>query len=185
MTDTAQIRPFRAGGVVLLQIIVALFGVPILEPPVGSILKFVTNSPASIIIREWICSIMLGGFFGAAIYLRWKLRSSQWIWVAGIVFLLWGYWQLKGRMIQPWHVLSGAACVEHPGFSCLQFWTFSAPLIRLSFYSLGAFMASRLSLNAANRVSMAFSDIWSTIFMKAPDLEKDSGDYPTGKNPQE
>lgn len=180
MTDTSQIRPFRTAGVVLLQIIVAVFAVPILEAPVGSILKLAIHSSTSIVIREWICSIVLGGFLGAAIYLRWKLCSSRWIWIAGLVILLIGYWQVK-RMIQPWHILSGIECAEYPGFACIQFWEFSAPFIRLTAYSAGALLASRLSMDSANRVSVVSSYFWSTIMMKTPDLVKDPEDHSTGK----
>lgn len=182
MTDTSQIRPFRACGVVLLQIIVAVFGVPALEAPIGSILKLVIHWSASIIIiQEWICSIVLGGFFGAAIYLRWKPRSAQWLWIAGLVVFLIGCWQLRANMIQPWHVLSGIECAEYPGFACIQFWEFSAPFIRLTAYSAGALLASRLSMDSANRVSVVSSYFWSTIMMKTPDLVKDPEDHSTGK----
>jgi hypothetical protein len=140
----------------------AVLGTAIIESPISLSLKMVTHSPASFVIREWICSGILAALLGALAQRRWTSSTARWVWVGGVMwFLLGGAGHQTG---DAWRVFSGIACAEHRGFPCTVFWAFTVPLIRTVAYSTAALISLRIENQFAG-IDRAFSHFLRSIFL--------------------
>jgi hypothetical protein len=123
--------------------LLAALGTTFLENLISPIVKLFTKSPASMVIREWICSIVISALMAALVQGRWRTSTARWVWTIGLLWFLYGLTGGFGLPVENrWRAFSGIACSETRGIACVQFWSFTVPLVRCTFYSIGACLAS-------------------------------------------
>ena len=164
MPEHPLIRILRGCGGLIANLLAAIIGVGLLKTLGSAVVKLFTHSRASIILTEWIGSIVFAALAGHSVERRWKSRTARWIWVPAVLSFLVG---LVGLSRRPWENLwltfSGIGCVYGPGMPCIHFTVFTVPLVRASAYSLAAFLVSRSQGPA--EIHPVLSHIFSGLFL--------------------
>jgi hypothetical protein len=154
----------------LANVLAAFIGTAVLESPISPLVKVFAHSAASMVIREWICSIALAALIGFLAQRRWKTNSARWVWVAGVLWFAFGLTQFG----DPWLTFSGIRCAEFRGYPCVAFWSFTVPLIRTIAYSIAAFLTARLSGDVPAEFHPALSHFFSAMFLTGlPKIDKE------------
>ncbi|HET9285853.1 MAG TPA: hypothetical protein VFR24_28200 [Candidatus Angelobacter sp.] len=153
----------------------AVIGVGILKTLTSPLVKLFTHSRGSIILTEWIGSIVFAALLGVSVQRRWKSRSARWVWIPALLWFLFGLVGPFGRGDTLLN-FSGIACVHGRGASCLPFTVFTVILVRCSVYSLAAFLSARSS-RQYDSFHPALSHILSGLFLIGlPKLDKDQSE---------
>jgi hypothetical protein len=159
-------RILRGCAAFLANALAALVGVGLLKSLSSLLVKLLTHSRASIILTEWIGSIVFAALLGDSVQRRWRTRTARWIWIPALLVFLFA---LAGGPAYPlgnrWTAFSGIACAEAPGISCIQFTVFTIPLVRASTYSLVAFLSSRFSAQRPAEFHPVLSHFLSGLFL--------------------
>lgn len=170
MPANTALRIVRRCAAFLANVLAAFIGTTVLESPISPLVKVFAHSAASMVIREWICSIALAALIGFSAQRRWKTNSARWIWVAGVLWLAFGLTQFG----DPWLTFSGIRCAEFRGYPCIAFWNFTVPLIRTIAYSIAAFLAARLGGDQPAEFHPALSHLFSALFLTGlPQIDKE------------
>jgi hypothetical protein len=135
----------------------AVIGVGILKTLSSPLVKLVTHSRASIILTEWIGSIVFAALLGVSVQRKWGTRSARWVWIPALLWFLFGL-LVYFRQGNPLLTFSGIACIHERGFLCIPFTVFTVILVRCSVYSLAAFLSAR-----SNRQYDSFHPVLSHI----------------------
>lgn len=143
-----------------------------LESGVGALMKLLTRSPASIIAREWICSVLLAALLGYAIERRWRSSAAQWVWIPALLWFLYGLSGTSNDVGEPLLTFTGLACVKGYKHYCQQFWMFSVPLIRTFSYSF----AARRSTRTAGSEDIVSRGILAAFGVGLPAIDRKKGD---------
>jgi hypothetical protein len=159
------IRVLRGCGGFLANTLAVVVGVGILKNLSAVFVKLFTHSTASIVLTEWIGSIVFAALLGVSVQRRWKTRTARWIWMPALLWFLFGLTGRAGPLGNPWLTFSGIACVHERGISCTQFTAFTALLVRASTYSLAAFLSSRSSAQHAAEFHPVLSHLFSGLFL--------------------
>jgi hypothetical protein len=138
------IRILRGCAGLLANTLAAVIGVGILKTLSSPLVKLFTHSRLSIILTEWIGSIVFAALLGISVQRKWRTRSARWVWILALLWFLLGFAMYR-RLGNPLFTFSGIACVHKPGVSCLPFTVFTVILARCSVYSLAAFLSARSS----------------------------------------
>jgi hypothetical protein len=175
MLAPAAIRVLRGFGGFLANGFAIFVGVGVLKNLSAVLVKLFTHSIASIVLTEWIGSVVFAALLGVSVQRRWRTRTARWIWMPALLWFLFG---LSGRAGfppgNPWLTFSGIACVHERGISCIQFTIFTVLLVRASTYSLAAFLSSRSSAQHAAEFHPILSHVLSGLFLVG--LPKSSAD---------
>jgi hypothetical protein len=145
----------------------------VLESGVAALLKLVTHSPASMIAREWTCSILLAALLGYALQRRWGSSTAQWVWIPALLWLLYGFSGAFYDVGEPLLTFTGLACAKGYKHYCPQFWIFSVPLIRTLAYSL----AAHRSAQTAGSNSVVSQGILAAFGVGLPTIDKETPDH--------
>jgi integral membrane sensor domain MASE1 len=157
------------------NILGAVIGVGILKTPSSPLVKLFTHSRASIILTEWIGSIIFAALLGVSVQQRWRSRSARWVWTPALLWFLFGL-VMYSRLGNPLLTFSGIACVDERGFSCIPFTVFTVILVRCSVYSLAAFLSARSS-RQYDSFHPVLSHILSGLFLTGlPKLDKNKSE---------
>lgn len=140
----SAIQVLRGCAGLLANILGAVIGVGILKTFSSPLVKLFTHSRVSIILTEWIGSIVFAALLGVSVQRRWRTRSARWVWIPALFWFLFGL-VVYFRHGNPMLTFSGIACIHEPGFSCLPFTVFTVLLVRCSIYSLAASMSAQSS----------------------------------------
>jgi len=171
MADSVtQILRFCAG--LLANTLGAVIGVGILKTLGSAPVRLFTHSRGSIILTEWIGSIVFAVLVGVSVQRKWKARSARWVWIPALLWFLLG---LMGNLRHGNLLLafSGIACAHERGVSCIPFTVFTVILVRCSAYSLAAFLSARSS-RQYDSFHPVLSHILSGLFLTGlPKLDKD------------
>jgi hypothetical protein len=174
MADSA-IRILRGCAGLVANTLAAVIGVGILKSLSSPLVKLFTHSRASIILTEWIGSIVFAALLGVSVQRKWRARSARWVWIPGLVWF-WVGFAMYSRLGNPLLTFSGVACVQKPGVLCLPFTVCTVLLVRCSVYSLAAFL-SALSGRQYDSFHPALSHILSGLFLTGlPKLDKDQSE---------
>jgi hypothetical protein len=153
----------------------AVIGVGILKTLSSPLVKLFTHSRASIILTEWIGSIVFAALLGVSVQRRWRTRSARWVWIPALLWFLFGL-VMYLRHGNPLLTFSGIACIHERGVSCIPFTVFTVILVRCSVYSLAAFLSAR-SNRQYDSFHPALSHILSGLFLTGlPKLDKDQSE---------
>jgi hypothetical protein len=137
-------RILRGGAGLVANTLGAVIGVGILKTLSSPLVKLFTHSRLSIILTEWIGSIVFAALLGVSVQRKWRTRSARWVWISALLWFLVGL-VMYLRLGNPLLTFSGMACVHERGVSCLPFTVFTVILVRCSVYSLAAFVSARSS----------------------------------------
>jgi hypothetical protein len=174
MADSAM-RVLRFSAAFLANILGAVIGVGILKTLSWPLVKLFTHSRASIILTEWIGSIVFAALLGVSVQWKWRTRSAQWVWIPALLWFLSGF-VMYSRLGDPWLTFSGIACIHGRGFECIPFTVFTVVLVRGSVYSLAAFLSARSS-RQYDSFHPALSHILSGLFLTGlPKLDQDQSE---------
>lgn len=171
----SAIRILRGCAGLLANILGAVIGVGILKTLGSSLVKPFTHSIASIILTEWIGSIVFAALLGVSVQWRWRTRSARWVWMPALLWFLFGL-VVYLRQGNPLLTFSGIACMHERGIACLPFTVFTVILVRCSVYSLAAFLSARSS-RQYDSFHPVLSHILSGLFLTGlPKLDKNQSD---------
>jgi hypothetical protein len=171
-------RVLRACGGFLANTLTAIIGVGIL----ASLVKPFMHSRASILLTQWIGSIVFAALLGVSVQRRWRTRTARWVWMPALLWFLFGLIEF-GRFGNPWLTFSGIACVDR-GNPCLQFTVFTVLLVRSSTYSLAAYLSSRSGAQHATEFHPVLSRLLSGLFLVGlPKIGDQLPDEPAAANP--
>lgn len=165
------IRILRGSAGLLANILGAVIGVGILNTISSPLVKLFTHSRLSMILTEWIGSIVFAALLGVSVQRKWRTRSARWVWIPALLWFLFGF-VIFLRLGNPLLTFSGIACVHERGAACLPFTVSTVILVRCSVYSLAAFLSARSSrqYDSFHRV---LSHILSSLFLIGlPKLDK-------------
>jgi hypothetical protein len=153
----------------------AVIGVGILKTLSSPLVKLFTHSRASIILTEWIGSIVFAALLGVSVQRRWRTRSARWVWIPALLWFLFGL-VMYLRLGNPLLTFSGIACAHERGVSCLPFTVFTVILVRCSVYSLAAFLSARSS-RQYDSFHPVLSHILSGLFLSGlPKLDENQSE---------
>jgi hypothetical protein len=174
MTGSAT-RTLYGGAGLLANTLGAVIGVGILKSLSSLVVHRCTHSRASIILTEWIGSIVFAALLGVSVQRRWKSRSARWVWIPALLWFLFGLF-VYSRLGNPLLTFSGIACIHEQGVSCLPYTLFTVILVRCSVYSLAAFLSARSS-RQYDSFHPVLSRILSGLFLTGlPKLVKDQSE---------
>jgi len=174
IADSAT-RILRGCAGLLANTLGAVIGVGILKTLSSPLVKLFTHSRGSIILTEWIGSIVFAALLGVSVQRRWRTRSARWIWIPALLWFLLGL-AVYSRLGNPLLTFSGIACVHERGVSCIPYTVFTVILVRCSVYSLAAFLSAR-SNRQHDSFHPALSHILSGLFLTGlPKLDKDQSE---------
>lgn len=159
-------RILRGGAGLIANILGAVIGVGILKTLSSPLVKIFTHSRLSIILTEWIGSLVFAALLGVSVQRKWRTRSARWVWIPALLWFLFGL-VVYLRLGNPLLTFSGIACVHERGVSCFPFTVFTVLLVRCSVYSLAAFLAARSSRQDGS-FHPVLSHILSGLFLTAP-----------------
>ncbi|HEY6350396.1 MAG TPA: hypothetical protein VI636_13395 [Candidatus Angelobacter sp.] len=164
-------RILRGCAGLLANILGAVIGVGILKTLSSPLVKLFTHSRVSIVLTEWIGSIVFAALLGVSVQRKWRTRSAQWVWIPALLWFLCGFILFFSRD-NPLLTFSGIACIHGRGFSCVPYTVFTIILVRSAVYSLGAFLSARSS-RQYDSFHPALSSILSGLFLIGlPKLDK-------------
>jgi len=154
-------------GAFLGNAVAAVIGVGILRVLVFSYsVKLFTHSRTSIIVTEWIGSIVFAALLGVSVQRRWNTRTARWIWIPFfLVFLLALAGGLGWPVGNPWLTFSGLTCMQGRSIFCVQFTILTVPLVRTSTYSLAAFLSARFGTSQSTEFHPLLSRLLSGLFL--------------------
>ena len=148
----------RGVGMLLVNTIGAVVGVTIVEEPLK--LMIPTHSPAAVVGKEWVFSIVCAALLGFLGSRTWLGATTQRTWILtsilfGLGVLVHSNHPSSGASIgNLWSLFSGTDCaVGLNRFDCVKFFVFTVPFIRGLSYSSGALLSSwtwRLGEEKAN-----------------------------------
>ena len=174
MTDSAT-RILHGCAGLLANTLGALIGVGILKTLSSLLVQRFTHSRGSIILTEWIGSIIFAALLGVSVQRRWKSRSARWVWIPALLWFLFGLFEYS-RLGNLLLTFSGIACIHERGISCLPFTLFTVILVRCSVYSLATFLSARSS-RQYDSFHPALSRILSGLFLtELPKFENDQSE---------
>jgi hypothetical protein len=159
----SAIRILRGCAGLLANILGAVIGVGILKTLSSPLVTIFTHSRLSIILTEWIGSIVFAALLGVSVQRKWRTRSARWVWVPALLWFLFGL-VVYLRLGNPLLTFSGIACVHERGVSCIPYTAFTVILVRCSVYSLAAFLSS-LSSRQYDSFHPVLSRILSGLFL--------------------
>jgi hypothetical protein len=136
----AMLPSLKFCGALLINMAVAVIATAILDTEVRRVIP--THTVAAIVWKEIILSAVCALFFGFFIWRRWRSSAAKWAWVLATLWFLFGYLAVaKGG--NPWGRLSGFSSGSVlSGPDVRTFFTFTVPLVRAVFYSVGAYISS-------------------------------------------
>jgi len=174
MADSVT-RMLRGFAGLLANTLGAVIGVGILKTLSSPLVKLFTHSRASIILTEWIGSIVFAALLGVSVQRRWRTRSARWVWIPALLWFLFGL-VMYLRLGNPLLTFSGIACAHERGVSCLPFTVFTVILVRCSVYSLAAFLSARSS-RQDDSFHPVLSHILSGLFLSGlPKLDENQSE---------
>jgi hypothetical protein len=154
MSETA--RYLRFAGSLLLQALLVLIGTAILEPLTGERL-IQAHTLNAILLREYICGLLVAGFLGFLVYRVWQPAASLWIWLFAACWMSLRVITLFGSQSSLFFQLSGVGCENGTAaIACRNWFIFTIPTVRAAGYSLGALFASRVLLGSRTSLTAAF-----------------------------
>jgi hypothetical protein len=135
----------KFAALLVVNLVIAIVGITIVDTPLRRMLS--PDSLSALVWKECVLSIVFAAFFGFGIWRIWPNPAANWTWVLPAVWftIAWVFiagtegfgpilWFGSGREIGPAEIRS--------------FFAFTVPLIRAVFYSVGAFISSRLQPDA-------------------------------------
>jgi hypothetical protein len=136
-------RALRFCGLLILNVLAAVFGTGFLESAIGTLYHPATIS--GIVLKAWCLSVLCAALIGLLMWRTWRTSATKWAW------LLPGMWFgfrtvtliAHGRL---WAQLSGVGCENGVhDIGCQNFFVFTIPSIRGLSYSIGACLCSLVS----------------------------------------
>jgi hypothetical protein len=135
-----MLRSLKFCGFLLIDLAVAVIGTATLESAVQRMIP--SHSVAAIVTKEIILSIDCAALIGFGMWRTWRNSAAKWTWVPAAVWFAFGYLTMAGST-DVWGRLSGFGSGSVPSAPDVRsFVVFTVPLIRASFYSLGAYVSS-------------------------------------------
>lgn len=74
----------QVAGVMLINILLAMFGNAVVESPVSP--EFRVHTLPAILLKQYILSATCACLLGYLVYRRWQNAPAEWIWAVGIVW---------------------------------------------------------------------------------------------------
>ena len=145
-----------------MNTLLAVFGTAIVESTISSVFRVHTLS--AILGKEYLLSAMCACSLGYLVYRRWQAVSAKWIWVIGVSWLAFRAIPLMfAEHTSAWSALSGSGCADTAD-GCMNWFVFTIPSLRLTAYSAGAALCSRLGHNDPHTIE----DAWLGGFRRLP-----------------
>jgi hypothetical protein len=134
-----MIRAIRFLGLLIVHAVVATIGSAIAE---GAIWRLVpAHSVVGVLWKECIFSFICATLIGFGMWRTWRTSAAKWAWVLPALWFAFGFLAMHGDV---WGGLLGQRSVLTTP-NTRGFFAFTVPLFRASFYSVGAYISSRLS----------------------------------------
>jgi K+-transporting ATPase A subunit len=144
-------RFFRAGGALLLSLLVAVLGTAALVSPFERVNEL--PSLSQMILREEILNAVASFGLGYFVNRKWHQDSSKWTWSLGLIWFTQRavrFWlaqrtsasvMYQGQTI--YSEMSGSGC-RFDAESCRDWALYTLQFLRTAFFSAGAFCCSRM-----------------------------------------
>ncbi|MGA9526612.1 MAG: hypothetical protein WBS24_00710 [Terriglobales bacterium] len=135
-------RALKFGGLLLVNLAVAIIGTAILETALWRAIP--SHSVAAIVSKEFILSIVIAVFIGFGMWRTWRNPVAKWTWILPAVWFAFGCLTIAGHG-DVWGRLSGfgsQSVLNAPDGR--SFFLFTVPLVRAVSYSVGAYLSALL-----------------------------------------
>jgi hypothetical protein len=132
----------------ILNSLVAIFGVAALSAPFGGIFHF--HSISAILVAAWSLSVLFGLLAGFFAYQIFRFAAAKWIWVLPALWFSLRVLLFLGAGLgfkTTWDTVSGNACAYLTAASGCQltFFVFTIPFLRSASYAAGAYVGARFT----------------------------------------
>jgi hypothetical protein len=135
-----MLRSLKFCGFLLIDLAVAVIATAILDSAVQRMIP--SHSVATIVTKEIILSVVCAALIGFGMWRTWRNSAAKWTWIPAAVWFAFGYLTIAWST-DVWGRLSGFGSGSVLGAPDVRsFFLFTVPLIRASFYSLGAYVSS-------------------------------------------
>jgi hypothetical protein len=163
-----MLKWLSVAGLLLINILLGIFGTAVVESPIY-VLWPVHTLPA-ILLRGYLLSAICACFLGYLVYRRWQAAPAKWIWAIGIGWL--GFRAILLLAAEPtsvWSSFSGSGCRDGlHAISCMNWFVFTMPALRLVAYSAGAILCSNLKHNGPSLIEDAWLGRFRSLNIPQP-----------------
>jgi hypothetical protein len=149
--SAAMLRALKFGGLLLINVVVAIIGTAILETSIGRL--FPAHSVVTVLWKEWILSITCAASIGFWMWHRWRRDAAKWTWVLPAVWFGGKFLLAIGSGAVGFQ-FSGTGWVNGNRLARWNFLLFTIPFVRGVAYSLGAYLASLVHATYRSTESM-------------------------------
>ena len=144
-------------GLLLLNLLVAVFGTAVVESPVSHL--FHPHIILTLLIKEYLLSVIAASFLGFFVYRRWRPDLVKWV---GIIGACWFCLRAMGVLTTGhgtlWSEMSGTGCAYGMQMSCRNWLLFTLPAVRAISYSAGAWLCWRIGIYGTSPAEDALLD---------------------------
>jgi len=137
-------RALKFGALVLVHVVIATIGTAILGGGIRRAIPIHSHSVSAIVWKEFLLSVVCATGIGLSVWRMWRNSEAKYTWVPVTAWFVVGlaaaagHGDLMGRFFPTGN--GGNSTVPE----IRSFVMFTVPLIRAIFYSLGAYLSSRL-----------------------------------------
>ena len=136
-----MLRLLRFIGLLIVHTLIAVIGTAVLEHAVWRV--FPSHSVVGVLWKEWIFSIMFATLIGFGMWRTWQSSTAKWTWVIPVLWFTVGVLSVAGSGDATGRIF-GLHTESLTRADTRSFFAFTVPMVRAIFYSVGAYISSRL-----------------------------------------
>jgi hypothetical protein len=133
-------RTLRFIGLVIAHTVAATIGTGVVEHAIWRVVP--THSIVGVLWKECILSTICASLIGFGMWRTWRTSSTKWAWVLPAVWFAFGFLATHGNVWGGLFGVHSGSVLDPP--DTRTFFMFTAPLLRGTFYSVGAHISSLL-----------------------------------------
>lgn len=135
-----MLRTLKFCGALLINLIVAVIGTPILVTELRRVIP--PHTVSAIVWKTIILSVVCAAFLGFFMWRTWRSTAAKWVWVLTALWFVFGYLTIAGNE-NVWGRFSGFSSGSVLGGPDVRtFFGFTIPLIQAICYSIGAYISA-------------------------------------------
>jgi hypothetical protein len=140
-------QSLKFGAILILNVCVAVLGTGALNAEIGGVIQ--PHTISGLLWKWWTLDLLGAALIGFLMWRTWKTEASKWTWILPAVWfgLRLTFALLSRKQQSTWSQFSGVDCQNgwRPGSGCVNFFAFTAPFVRGTSFSVGAYLASKIS----------------------------------------
>ncbi len=133
-------RALRFAAFLIVHILIALFATAIAVHALWKLIP--AHSIIGVLWKETILDALCATSIGVGVWRAWRTSAAKWTWVLAAPWFVFGFLISHGSVLGVLFPVHSGGVLDAP--DTRHFFAFTLPLIRASFYSLGAYISSVL-----------------------------------------